>query len=40
MAAGLVITGLMVNLFWPSIAHQLKQRFSWAPISLLSLHWG
>ena len=28
MAAGLVITGLMVNLFWPSIAHQLKQRFS------------
>ena len=28
MAAGLVITGLMVNLFWPSVAHQLKQRFS------------
>lgn len=28
MAAGLVITGLMVNLFWPSIAHELKQRFS------------
>jgi O-acetylserine/cysteine efflux transporter len=28
MAAGLVITGLMVNLFWPSIAHHLKQRFS------------
>ena len=28
MAAGLVITGLMINLFWPSIAHQLKQRFS------------
>jgi O-acetylserine/cysteine efflux transporter len=28
MAAGLVITGLMVNLFWPTIAHQLKQRFS------------
>lgn len=28
MAAGLVITGLMVNLFWPSIAAQLKQRFS------------
>lgn len=28
MAAGLVITGLMVNLFWPNIAHQLKQRFS------------
>jgi O-acetylserine/cysteine efflux transporter len=28
VAAGLVITGLMVNLFWPMIAHQLKQRFS------------
>jgi len=28
MAAGLVITGLIVNLFWPTIAHQLKQRFS------------
>ena len=28
MAAELVITGLMVNLFWPTIAHQLKQRFS------------
>ncbi len=28
MAAGLVITGLMVNLFWPSIAYKLKQRFS------------
>lgn len=28
MAAGLVITGLMVNLFWPSIAQELKQRFS------------
>ena len=28
MAAGLVIAGLMVNLFWPSIAARLKQRFS------------
>jgi O-acetylserine/cysteine efflux transporter len=28
MAAGLVITGLMVNLFWPSIANKVKQRFS------------
>ena len=28
LAAGLVITGLVVNLFWPSIAEQLKHRFS------------
>lgn len=28
MAAGLVIAGLMVNLFWPSIVRQVKQRFS------------
>lgn len=27
-AAGLVITGLIVNLFWPSIANALKRRFS------------
>ena len=28
MAAGLVITGLVVNLFWPSIASTLKRRLS------------
>lgn len=28
MAAGLVITGLVVNLFWPSIERKLKQHFS------------
>jgi O-acetylserine/cysteine efflux transporter len=28
MAAGLVITGLVVNLFWPIIASALKRQFS------------
>lgn len=28
MAAGLVITGLVINLFWPNIEHRLKGRFS------------
>jgi O-acetylserine/cysteine efflux transporter len=28
MAAGLVITGLVVNLFWPVIASSLKRQFS------------
>jgi O-acetylserine/cysteine efflux transporter len=27
-AAGLVIAGLIVNLFWPSIAFKLKKHFS------------
>jgi hypothetical protein len=30
LAAGLVIVGLIINLFWPNIEHSLKQRFSWA----------
>lgn len=28
LAAGLVITGLVINLFWPNIEHRLKRRFS------------
>ena len=28
LAAGLVIVGLIINLFWPNIEHSLKQRFS------------
>ena len=28
LAAGLVIVGLMINLFWPNIERSLKQRFS------------
>ncbi|QWE09572.1 EamA family transporter [Polynucleobacter ibericus] len=28
MAAGLVITGLVINLFWPNIERSLKRRFS------------
>lgn len=28
LAAGLVITGLVINLFWPNIEHRLKRRLS------------